>query len=113
MGLVGDYGKAFALNRSQLTNGLERTRKRLDRANDDLFVSRQCVGQFGTLATLFPFDRRNDTAGSLKTINRFLQLAIDDTSVRNHQYRIEDFLARGIMKIGQKVSGPSDRVGFA
>ena len=84
MGLVGNHGKALALGGGQLPHCRQCKGKGLNRANHDLLVTRQGLGQRCALAALGVLDGGHHAAGTLKIKQRLLQLGVDHIAVRHH-----------------------------
>ena len=113
VGLVGNHGKLLALGGRQPLNLAQRPRKGLNRADHDLLIARQRLGQLGALAALVALDGRHHASSALESKDGVLQLAIDDVAVRHHQHGMENLLMFRRVQVGQEVRRPGDRVGLA
>ena len=110
MRLIGNHGEAFTTRRCQFPHGLDRKRKRLNRADDNLLIAGQRFGKFGTLAADIAFNPRHDAGCAFEAKDRLLQLTVDHIAVRDYQDGIEDFLVVGIMQIREEVRRPCNRI---
>ena len=110
MRLIGNHGEAFTTRRCQFPHGLDRKRKRLNRADDNLLIAGQRFGKFGTLAADIAFNPRHDAGCAFEAKDRLPQLTVDHIAVRDYQDGIEDFLVVGIMQIREEVRRPCNRI---
>ena len=111
--LVGDHREAFALGGGQFAHGFEGEGEGLDRADDDLLVAGERLGQFAALAAVLARDGRHHAAGALEVEEGFLKLRVDDGAVGDDQHGIEDLLVLRVVQLGEEVRGPGDGVGLA
>ena len=72
MGLVGNHCKPFAFGRCQFPHRFQSEGKGLNRADNDLLLTRQCVCKFRTLTAAIALDRGNHTGGSLESVDGIL-----------------------------------------
>ncbi len=113
MCFVGNHGKAFALGSSQLADLVESLGKCLNRADNNLLLTRERFGQFRAFAACIALDGRDDASRALKAVDRILQLTVDDFTIGDYQHRVEQLTILSIVQVGQEVCGPGDRVGLA
>ena len=94
-------------------HGLERERESLDRADDDLLALRQRSSELPALAAAFALDGDDDALRAFEVEERILQLPVDHVAVGNDDDRREQLLVLGVVKVGEEMRGPGDRIGFA
>src|SRR5262249_31950058 len=83
------------------------------RADDDFLPAGQRRRQFTALAAVLAGDRRDDAGSALEVEDRILKLLVDHRAIGDHEHRVEKLLRRGVMKVGEEMRGPRDRVGLA
>jgi hypothetical protein len=111
--LVGDHGESFALGRRELPYRLEGEGEGLDRADHDLLVAREGLGQFAALAAGLAVDRGHHPRLPLEAEERLLELGVDHVPVGDDEDAVEELPVRGVVQLGEKVGRPRDRVRLA
>ena len=113
MRFVGDDREPLALRRGLFVDRFEREGERLDRANDDLLALRQRGGELTALAAAVALDGDDDALRAFERRERVLQLPVDHIAVGHDDDRREELLVLGVVKVGEEMRRPGDRIGFA
>src|SRR5688500_2229293 len=99
MRFVRDDREPFAFGSCELPHGVERERKRLDRAGDDLLVARQRLCKLAALARVTARDRCYHARLTLKVEQSLLELRVNHIAVGNHEDAVEYLLMFGVMQL--------------